>query len=81
MEAVAETCEQHGCTLSWYDDGNPEYGPNPPYLDCPQCRDEVDHPMIECYFCHSEQRTDRMSTVNPADPTTAYHLACGHVVI
>ena len=78
---MTEVCEVHNVLLSWYDDGNPEYGPQEPRLDCHKCRDEVEHPMIECYFCKTEQRTERMSTVNPADPTTAYHLACGHVVI
>lgn len=76
-------CEMHPeAVLLLYEDGNAESGPGRPYYDCPECRDEVDHPMIHCYFCNKEARTERMSLTNvPFDPTTAYHLECGHVII
>lgn len=52
--------------------------------------------LVHCYLCHSEAMgrayhpdSDtgplvgiiKTSTCNPADPTAAYHLSCGHVII
>jgi len=77
-----DLCDDHDVPLAWYDDGDVESGPGEPFLECPKCRDEHMHPVMECYICNTMQRTVRMSTVNERfDPTTAYHLACGHVII
>jgi hypothetical protein len=45
---VVETCDEHGCELTYYDDGGPESGPQEPYLDCPQCREERKPKCPEC---------------------------------
>jgi hypothetical protein len=81
-ETEVEECEYHNVPLTWYDDGDPESGPHEPYLDCPQCREERLHPVLRCDVCGKDSRTLRTSVVNAYfDPTEAYHLECGHVVI
>lgn len=35
----------------------------------------------ECWTCHTRQRVVGTLTVNRADPTTAYKLACDHYVM
>jgi hypothetical protein len=54
-------------------DGNAESGPCEPML--------VPIERFTCDTCGTEQRVVERFTVNPADPTAAYKLACGHVVI
>lgn len=90
-----DICEEHGCELRWYDDGSIDSGPGEPYPDCPECRDEMEHPMVGCYMCvpleqrgdeHSDnwplRRTERVTVVNEHfDATTCYHLECGHNII
>jgi hypothetical protein len=52
-------------------DGNGEDGPCEPVL-CPI-------EFLTCDTCHTNQRVVSIFTVNPADPTAASKLACGHV--
>ena len=54
-------------------DGDAESGPCYPYL--------VPIETCLCETCETEQRVIQRITVNPADPTTAYRLKCGHTVI
>lgn len=52
-------------------DGDGENGPCRPYLQ------PIEHQT--CDTCHTEQEVVEHLTYNPADPTAASKLACGHV--
>lgn len=82
MSTAAEICEEHQVLLTWMEDGNAESGPSEPYLSCHVCKEEHEHPMIYCEDCGKHVKTASTSLVMPDfDPTTAYRLECGHVVI